>query len=222
MMMMNDIEVCPKLNTSSIGFKSWDSEWETKLIVDFLNTNRSIILLSRIESLAGISNKTLYHLLKHNFKTIHPETIKKLLPVLEMVGFKLKPRLDDDDFNVPIEEFKCELNSDEILDTDPQVDVNKIIYISKVVCSYFNVHYYMFQSVTRKREIVQARQIAIWFSKRLTKSSLATIGLQIGNKDHTTVLYACKTVNNLIETDKRFALQIYEIDLIVKKQITCQ
>ncbi|MEG2666793.1 MAG: helix-turn-helix domain-containing protein [Bacteroidales bacterium] len=42
----------------------------------------------------------------------------------------------------------------------------------------------------------------MYFSKRHTKSSLAAIGLQCGNKDHATVLHACKTIGNLMETDK--------------------
>jgi chromosomal replication initiator protein len=91
-----------------------------------------------------------------------------------------------------------------------------IDYIQKVVCSYFNVPVEMLLSSTRKREIVQARQVAMYFSKNLTKSSLATIGSQIGDKDHATVLHACKTVNNLLETDKRFKLQIDEIEKRLK------
>lgn len=91
-----------------------------------------------------------------------------------------------------------------------------IDYIQKVVCSYFNVPVEMLQSNTRKREIVQARQIAMFFSKNLTKSSLATIGSQIGDKDHATVLHACKTVNNLLDTDKRFRLQLDEIEKRLK------
>ncbi len=91
-----------------------------------------------------------------------------------------------------------------------------IDYIQKVVCSYFNVPVEMLISTTRKREIVQARQIAMFFSKSLTKSSLATIGSQIGDKDHATVLHACKTVNNLLETDKRFKFQIDEIEKRLK------
>lgn len=87
-----------------------------------------------------------------------------------------------------------------------------IDYIQKVVCNYFNIGLEQLQSKTRKREIVQARQVAMFFSKTLTKSSLATIGSQIGGKDHATVLHACKTVNNLIETDKRFRLQVDEIE----------
>jgi len=91
-----------------------------------------------------------------------------------------------------------------------------IDYIQKVVCNYFNIPLDQIQSKTRKREIVQARQVAMFFSKSMTKSSLATIGAQIGGKDHATVLHACKTVNNLIETDKRFRLQIDEIEKKLK------
>jgi chromosomal replication initiator protein len=72
------------------------------------------------------------------------------------------------------------------------------------------------QVKTRKREIVQARQVAMFFSKSMTKASLATIGSQIGGKDHATVLHACKTVNNLIETDKRFMQSIREIEKKLK------
>lgn len=91
-----------------------------------------------------------------------------------------------------------------------------IDYIQKVVCNYYNVPTDMLQSKTRKREIVQARQVAMFFSKNLTKASLATIGSQIGGKDHATVLHACKTVNNLIDTDKRFRMQIDEIEKKLK------
>lgn len=87
-----------------------------------------------------------------------------------------------------------------------------IDYIQKIVCDYYNIPLNLIQSKTRKREIVQARQVAMFFSKSLTKSSLATIGSQIGKKDHATVLHACKTVNNLIDTDKQFRLQIQDIE----------
>ena len=91
-----------------------------------------------------------------------------------------------------------------------------IDYIQKIVCNFFNIPLDQIQSKTRKREIVQARQVAMFFSKNMTKASLATIGSQIGGKDHATVLHACKTVNNLIETDKRFRLQIDEIEKKLK------
>ena len=87
-----------------------------------------------------------------------------------------------------------------------------IDYIQKVVSDYFNMPVELMKSKTRKREIVQARQIAMYFSKKLTKSSLASIGMQCGGKDHATVLHACKTVNNLIDTDKTFRKYIAELD----------
>ena len=87
-----------------------------------------------------------------------------------------------------------------------------IDYIQKVVCDYFDLNIELLKSKTRKREVVQARQIAMFFSKKLTKSSLANIGAHCGGKDHATVLHACKTVNNLMETDKTFRSYIDELD----------
>ncbi|MBE0650118.1 MAG: chromosomal replication initiator protein DnaA [Bacteroidales bacterium] len=87
-----------------------------------------------------------------------------------------------------------------------------IDYIQKVICDYFGISVDLINSKTRKREIVQARQMAMFFSKKHTKNSLASIGLQCGNKDHATVLHACRTVNNLMETDRQFKAHIEEID----------
>jgi chromosomal replication initiator protein len=87
-----------------------------------------------------------------------------------------------------------------------------IDYIQKVVCDYFDINIDMLNSKTRKREIVQARQLSMFFAKKLTKSSLAAIGLHCGNKDHATVLHACRTVNNLIETDKQFKVYVDELE----------
>lgn len=91
-----------------------------------------------------------------------------------------------------------------------------IDYIQKIVCDYFDINIDILNSKTRKREIVQARQLSMFFSKRLTKSSLAAIGLHCGNKDHATVLHACRTVNNLIETDKQFKVYVDEIEKKIK------
>jgi len=91
-----------------------------------------------------------------------------------------------------------------------------IDYIQKIICDYFEMPVDSLQSKTRKREIVQARQLAMFFSKTLTKSSLASIGAQIGKKDHATVLHACKTVTNLIDTDKQFRTEVEEIERRLK------
>lgn len=93
----------------------------------------------------------------------------------------------------------------------PKKDIT-INYIKKVVCDYFGVKVEDIQTKSRKQEIVQARQIAMFFAKKYTKASLSTIGAEIGNKDHATVLYANKTVNNLQETDKLYKSNIVGID----------
>ena len=79
-----------------------------------------------------------------------------------------------------------------------------IDYIQKIVSDYFQMDIETLQSKTRKRHIVQASQLAMFFAKKFTKASLASIGSQIGKRDHATVLHACKTVDNLSSTDKQF------------------
>ena len=93
-----------------------------------------------------------------------------------------------------------------------------IDYIQKIVCDYFDLNIELLKSKTRKREVVQARQIAMFFSKKLTKSSLANIGAHCGGKDHATVLHACKTVNNLMDTDKTFRGYIADLDKKISLQ----
>lgn len=86
-----------------------------------------------------------------------------------------------------------------------------IDYIQKVVSDYFQMDVDTLQSKTRKRHIVQARQLAMFFAKKMTKASLASIGSQIGKRDHATVLHACKTVDNLSSTDKQFRKYVEDI-----------
>ncbi|THD68064.1 chromosomal replication initiator protein DnaA [Robertkochia marina] len=87
-----------------------------------------------------------------------------------------------------------------------------IDYIQKVISEYFSMDVETLQSKTRKRHIVQARQLAMFFAKKYTKASLASIGSQIGKRDHATVLHACKTVDNLAETDKQFRKYIDDLN----------
>jgi chromosomal replication initiator protein len=94
-----------------------------------------------------------------------------------------------------------------------------IDYIQKVVCDYFDLTLETLKSKTRKREVVQARQLAMYFSKGLTKSSLSNIGMHCGGKDHATVLHACRTVNNLIETDKKFKAQVHDLQKLINVNV---
>ena len=99
---------------------------------------------------------------------------------------------------------------------DKSVKNNKndltIDHIQQIIADYFNLDIESLHSKTRKRNVVQARQLAMFFSKKYTKNSLSTIGSQIGQRNHATVLHACKTVENLIETDRAFKKYVSDLE----------
>lgn len=83
--------------------------------------------------------------------------------------------------------------------------------IQKMVCEYFGVNYDKLLQKTRKREIVQARQISMYLAKSFTKNSLKIIGEHFGGRDHTTVIHSCQTVKDLMDTDSAFRENVMEI-----------
>jgi len=88
--------------------------------------------------------------------------------------------------------------------------------ILKTVCEYFNITREQLVAPTRKRQIVQARQIAMYECRNLIPScSLSTIGAELGGKDHATVVHACSTVQDLIQTDKQFRQWVEDIESMV-------
>ncbi len=93
-----------------------------------------------------------------------------------------------------------------------EVTIDKV---QKVVCDYFNITRDALLSKTRKRQIVQARQIAMYMSRTLINCSLSTIGAEIGGKDHATVLHACTTVSDLMSTDKTFKQYVNDIEKLL-------
>lgn len=84
--------------------------------------------------------------------------------------------------------------------TDRKINIT-IDDISKAVCQYLNIAENKIREKTRKKEIVLARQLAMYFSKELTKSSLKTIGLHFGGRDHSTVIHACSSIELMRNND---------------------
>jgi chromosomal replication initiator protein len=84
--------------------------------------------------------------------------------------------------------------------TDRKINVS-IDNITKTVCSVLNIDENKLRDKTRKKEIVLARQLAMFFSKELTKSSLKTIGLHFGGRDHSTVIHACNSIEQMRHAD---------------------
>jgi chromosomal replication initiator protein len=76
--------------------------------------------------------------------------------------------------------------------------------IRSTVCEYFNIDEKDIQTNSRKKEIVIARQIAMYLSKQYTNNSLNAIGNAIGKRNHATVSHALQAVKNQLETDRDF------------------
>lgn len=104
-----------------------------------------------------------------------------------------------------------EVLRDLITETKPQMTVEEI---QRIVCDYLNIEEDLVRARTRKREIVQARQVGMYFSKQLTKHSLKTIGLHFGGRDHSTVIHAIRSVKNEMDTNSVFR---DTVDAIEKK-----
>ncbi len=87
-----------------------------------------------------------------------------------------------------------------------------INYIITSVCEEMGTSQEDFFKSTRKRNVVQARQLSMYFAKKYTKASLVVIGEKCGKKDHATVIHALKTIDNLLETDKQFRAMTEKIE----------
>ncbi|MBW7887387.1 MAG: chromosomal replication initiator protein DnaA [Bacteroidetes bacterium] len=83
--------------------------------------------------------------------------------------------------------------------------------IQRLVAEFFDIPPDLLRAKTRKQEIVNARQIAMYLAKDLTNSSLKTIGLNFGGRDHSTVIHACQTVEEQISVDAKFKSTIESI-----------
>jgi chromosomal replication initiator protein len=89
--------------------------------------------------------------------------------------------------------------------------------IQNNVSTYLNIDIKDIQSQSRKREIVQARQITMFLIKKYTDYSYSHIGNLIGKRDHATVVYACKAVQDNIDVDKSFRITINNIEDRLKR-----
>lgn len=98
-----------------------------------------------------------------------------------------------------------------VKEIDSEVGID---YIQKAVSEYFHVKQDDLKAKTRKKEIVIARQVAMYFSKDYTNHSLKSIGYHFGGRDHSTVIHALQSVNDMLDTDAKFR---YSVDELKKK-----
>lgn len=97
---------------------------------------------------------------------------------------------------------------DMIKETKTHVSVESI---QNTVCDYFGIDTNKVREKTRKQEVVEARQIAMYLAKNMTKSSLKTIGLHFGGRDHSTVIHAINSVEDRLKTSLKHQQIINDI-----------
>ncbi|MFA3783567.1 chromosomal replication initiator protein DnaA [Melioribacteraceae bacterium 4301-Me] len=105
------------------------------------------------------------------------------------------------------------------ISTTKRVDVS-IDFITRVVCEFFAVDENKVREKNRRKEVVLARQTAMYLSKNLTNSSLKTIGLHFGGRDHSTVIHACNNIETLIEKDAQLREKINSIKSKIELSIS--
>ena len=93
------------------------------------------------------------------------------------------------------------------------VSIHNIGRVQSSVCEYFNITTEDLVSKSRKRQIVQARQISMYLCRTLLPNcSLSTIGQQTGGKDHATVLHSCNIVSDMMSTDRVFKKYVTDLE----------
>jgi chromosomal replication initiator protein dnaA len=90
--------------------------------------------------------------------------------------------------------------------------------ILEKVCEYFKVKQEDIFTSSRKQNVVQVRQISMYLAQKYTDLSSARIGTLIGKRNHATVLYACKVVEDAVHVDKAFRAKVEEIEAMLKKR----
>jgi len=89
--------------------------------------------------------------------------------------------------------------------------------IQKATADHFGLKVADLKSDKRLKNLVQARQIAIWICRDMTKASYPDIGMRFGGKDHSTVIYATKKIDQALKEDVKLSRMIDEIKSILLK-----
>ncbi len=150
-------------------------------------------ILERKASDNGIEfEHDIFEFIAHNFKTSVRDLEGAIIKLLATASLQRIDRLE-------LSHAKNILK-DMIKESKAQISIDTI---QDHVCDYFGIESNRVREKTRKQEIVEARQIAMYLAKQMTKSSLKTIGLHFGGRDHSTVIHAITTVEERLETSPK-------------------
>ena len=87
-----------------------------------------------------------------------------------------------------------------------------LAHIQEQVAEHYNIPVDKLRAKTRKRPVVIARQLSMFLAKNLTNKSLKTIGEMFGGRDHSTVIYSCRAVQDMMDTDREFRSTVESLE----------
>jgi len=154
-----------------------------------LETRQAIIIKKMNEYKVKISNDIIYFLAENI-----TSNVRKLEGAVQKIGI-----LHDLKGELTIEDIKVQL--EDLLDIG---SIKKILTpheIIKEVADYYNISIGDLKSKTRKNNVVQPRQMAMYLMRGLTSFSVIQIGYEFGGRDHSTVCYSCDTIEKKIKED---------------------
>lgn len=137
----------------------------------------------------------------HNFKTNIRDLEGAIIKLLATASLK---HIDEIDLTLAKQILK-----DMVRHSNNQISIESI---QNHVCEYFGIDPNKVREKTRKQEIVEARQIAMYLSKKFTESSLKTIGLHFGGRDHSTVIHAINTIEGRLSTSPKYRRILSELE----------
>jgi chromosomal replication initiator protein len=85
-------------------------------------------------------------------------------------------------------------------------------HIEKLVCEYYDIKVSAIKVPRRQRKLAFTRQVIMWLVRKYTKMTLSEIGARFNGKDHTTVIYAIRQIDNLIYSDERVRSQVRHLE----------
>jgi chromosomal replication initiator protein len=160
---------------------------------------------------------------------MHREGIEIPADVIEFICYNIKNNIRELEGVLVSLTAQSSLNRREIdLELAKEViknfvsQINKEItveFIQKLVADHFVMPVDTLQGQTRKRQVVIARQLSMYLAKNLTDKSLKVIGENFGGRDHSTVIYSCRTVQDLMETDAIFKDTVTELEKKIRMSL---
>jgi chromosomal replication initiator protein len=111
-------------------------------------------------------------------------------------------------FNLPEISLNIAKEALQEITNTPVYKTNSVAKIIDVVAKYYGIDSSMIKGKMKKKNIADARAIAMYLSRMITSESLERIGLEIGGRDHSTVIYSFEKISKELKTNLKLKEEI--------------